>query len=138
VRQPTDQPVPSTSLARPILVVDDDPTILATVSETLDLEGYPVLTATNGAEALQTLQREPVALVLLDMRMPVLDGWGFIRAARERGLNPTVVVMTATADARRWAVEIGAQGVLAKPFDLDELIAEVQRLGPSVPPPPPG
>jgi two-component system chemotaxis response regulator CheY len=138
VRQPTDQPVPSTSLARPILVVDDDPTILATVSETLDLEGYPVLTATNGAEALQTLQREPVALVLLDMRMPVLDGWGFIRAARERGLNPTVVVMTATADARRWAVEIGAQGVLAKPFDLDELIAEVQRLGPSVPTPPPG
>ena len=130
--------MPSSTLARPILVVDDDPTILATVSETLDLEGYPVLTATNGAEALQAIQREPVALVLLDMRMPVLDGWGFIREVRQRGLNPIVIVMTATADARRWAVEIGAQGVLAKPFDLDELIAEVQRLDPNSPGPPLG
>jgi len=113
--------------------VDDDPTILATVSETLDLEGYPVVTATNGVEALAALEREPPSLVLLDMRMPVMDGWTFIRAARARGLDPTVVVMTATADARRWAAEIGAQGVLSKPFELDELIAEVQRLGPRVP-----
>ncbi|HEY3060480.1 MAG TPA: response regulator [Chloroflexota bacterium] len=117
-------------MSRPILVVDDDPTILATVSETLDLEGYPVVTATNGAEALEQLELQRPSLVLLDMRMPVLDGWGFIRAVRERGLSPVVVVMTAAADARRWASEIGAQGVLAKPFDLDELIAAVQRLGP--------
>jgi two-component system chemotaxis response regulator CheY len=113
---------------RPILVVDDDPTILAAVSETLDLEGYSVVTAINGAEALLAMERDPPALVLLDMRMPVLDGWGFMRAVRSRGLEPPVVVMTATADALRWAAEIGAQGVLAKPFDLDELIAAVQRL----------
>ena len=130
--------MPASALPRPILVVDDDPTILATVSETLDLEGYPVVTATNGAEALEQLERQLPSLVLLDMRMPVLDGWGFIRAVRERGLSPTVVVMTAAADARRWASEIGAQGVLAKPFDLDELIAAVvQRLGPSGPGSPP-
>ncbi len=125
--------MPVSTIGRPILVVDDDPTILATVSETLDLEGYPVVTATNGAEALVQLERELPSLVLLDMRMPVLDGWGFIRAVRARGLTPIVVVMTAAADARRWASEIGAQGVLAKPFDLDELIAAVQRLGPSAP-----
>lgn len=126
----------SPSVDRSILVVDDDPTILATVSETLDLEGYPVFTATNGAEALDVMVHKPPALVLLDMRMPVLDGWGFIRAVRERGMNPTVVVMTATADARRWAAEIGAQGVLAKPFDLDDLIAEVERMiGPGTPEP---
>jgi CheY-like chemotaxis protein len=117
----------------PILVVDDDPTILATVAETLDLEGYPVVTATNGAEALDALEREMPSLVLLDMRMPVLDGWGFVRVLRERGLNPTLVVMSATADARGWASEIGAHGVLPKPFDLDDLIAEVQRLGPQLP-----
>ena len=117
----------------PVLVVDDDPTILATVAETLDLEGYPVVTATNGAEALEVLERTSPSLVLLDMRMPVLDGWGFARALRERGLNPTVVVMTATADARRWAAEIGARGVLPKPFDLEDLIAEVQRLRPGPP-----
>jgi CheY-like chemotaxis protein len=116
---------------RPILVVDDDPTILATVSETLDMEGYPVVTATNGREALEAVERDSPTIVLLDMRMPVLDGWGFMRVARERHMNLKVVVMTAAADARRWAAEIGAQGVLAKPFELDELIAAVERMGPA-------
>ena len=114
----------------PILVVDDDPTILATVSEALDFEGFPVVTATNGAEALEAVDRTPPSLVLLDMRMPVLDGWGFMRAVRERGLSLTVVVMTAAADARRWAREIDAQGVLAKPLELDDLLGAVERLRP--------
>jgi len=118
---------------RPILVVDDDPAILATVSEALDMEGFPVITASNGAEALAAVDRDQPSLVLLDMRMPVLDGWGFMRAIRERGLNLTVVVMTAAADARRWGREIGAQGVLAKPFELDELVKAVQRLRPPIP-----
>jgi two-component system, chemotaxis family, chemotaxis protein CheY len=113
---------------RPILVVDDDPTILVTVCEALDLEGFPFVTATNGAEALESVDRNDPSLVLLDMRMPVLDGWGFMGAVRERGLNLSVVVMTAAADARRWAREIGAQGVLPKPFELDELLSAVERL----------
>ena len=116
---------------RPILVVDDDPTILATVSETLDLEGYAVVTATNGAEALLVLERDRPSMVLLDMRMPVLDGWGFVRAMHERGLSANVVVMTAASDARRWAAEIGAHGVLPKPFELDELLAAVERMRPA-------
>ena len=114
----------------PILVVADDPTILATVFEALDFEGFPVVTATNAAEALEVVDRAAPSLVLLDMRMPVLDGWGFMRAIRERGLSLSVVVMTAAADARRWAREIDAQGVLAKPFELDDLLAAVERLGP--------
>ena len=113
---------------RPILVVDDDPTILATVSEALDLEGFPVVTATNGQEALDEVARHRPTLVLLDMRMPVLDGWGFMHAIRERGLNMSVVVMTAAADAGRWGREIGAQAVLAKPFELDDLILSVEHL----------
>src|SRR4051794_39643290 len=113
---------------RPILVVDDDPTILATVSEALDLEGFPVVTATNGAEALDEVSRQHPSLVLLDMRMPVLDGWGFMHAVREQGLNLTVVVMTAAADAGRWGREIGAQAVLSKPFELDDLIRAVEGL----------
>jgi CheY-like chemotaxis protein len=112
----------------PILVVDDDPAILATVSEALALEGLPVVTATNGAEALAVIDaaRRP-SLVLLDMRMPVLDGWGFMSAVRERGLSLSVVVMTAAADARRWGREIGAHGVLAKPFELEDLFAAVRQ-----------
>jgi CheY-like chemotaxis protein len=61
------------------------------------------------------------------MRMPVLDGWGFMSAVRERGLSLSVVVMTAAADARRWGREIGAHGVLAKPFELDDLLAAVRQ-----------
>ncbi len=111
-------------------MVDDDPTILATVSEVLDMEGYDVVTATNGAEALVAVDQSVPSLVLLDMRMPVLDGWEFMRAVRERGLTLTVVVMTAAADARRWGREIGAEGVLAKPFDIDELVRAVQQWRP--------
>lgn len=110
--------------------MDDDPTILATVSEVLDMEGFAVVTATNGAEALVAVDQAVPSLVLLDMRMPVLDGWGFMRAIRERGLTLTVVVMTAAADARRWGREIGAEGVLAKPFDIDELVRAVQQWRP--------
>jgi CheY-like chemotaxis protein len=113
---------------RPILVVDDDPTILAAVSEALDLEGFPVVTATNGAEALDEVDRHRPSLVLLDMRMPVLDGWGFMRAIREQRINLTVVVMTAAADASRWGREIGAQAILPKPFELDDLIRAVELL----------
>jgi CheY-like chemotaxis protein len=115
-------------MSKPILVVDDDPAILATVADALVLEGLPVWTATNGAEALALIDTDDrPSLVLLDMRMPVLDGWGFMRAVRERGLNLSVVVMTAATDARRWGREIGAHGVLAKPFELDDLLSAVSQ-----------
>ena len=114
--------------AAPILVVDDDPSILSVVAEILDFEGYPVETAVDGATALEAAARRPPSLVLLDMRMPVLDGWGFARAARDRGLRLPIVVMTAAQDARRWAEEIGAQGYLAKPFEMPDLLAVVERL----------
>ncbi len=67
-----------------VLVVDDDPAILTTVSEILQFEGYAVRTATNGAEALRLVEHARPWLILLDMRMPVMDGWGFARALRAR------------------------------------------------------
>lgn len=112
----------------PILVVDDDPAILETVSEILDLEGYRVETAANGQEALAALERFRPSLVLLDMRMPVLDGWGFARRLRERGISLPILVMTAAQNARRWAEEIGAQDYVSKPFELTELLAAVERV----------
>lgn len=110
-----------------ILVVDDDPAILDTVSDILTFEGYPVETAANGAEALRAIEHARPRLVLLDMRMPVLDGWGFARTLRERGIRLPIVVMTAAQDARRWAQEIGADGYIAKPFDLIDLLNAVAR-----------
>lgn len=106
-------------------MVDDDPSIVAVVSEILVAEGHEVVSAENGAEALGKADGE--ALVLLDMRMPVLDGWGFAREFRAAGKRSPIVVMTAAENARRWAEEIGADGYLAKPFEIDALIAAVER-----------
>jgi CheY-like chemotaxis protein len=106
-------------------VVDDDPSIVAVVSEILAAEGHEVVSAENGAEALGKVDGE--ALVLLDMRMPVLDGWGFAREFRAAGKRSPIVVMTAAENARRWAEEIGADGYLAKPFEIDALIAAVEQ-----------
>ena len=111
-----------------VLVVDDDDAIRDTVAEVLASEGYLVLTAANGAEALNLVEAQRPDLVLLDMRMPVLDGWGFVAGLNERGIRLKVLVLTATQDARRWAGEIGADGWIAKPFDLDELLSAVEAL----------
>lgn len=109
-----------------ILVVDDDEAILDVVADVLRFEGYPVETAIDGVVALEVVERDTPALVLLDMRMPRLDGWGFARTLRERGIELPILVMTAARDAAGWAEEIGAQGYLAKPFDIDELLDAVR------------
>jgi CheY-like chemotaxis protein len=111
-----------------ILVVDDDPEICTLVSMTLADEGYQVETAANGAEALQAIEQVRPRCVLLDMRMPVLNGWDFARELQARDLILPIIVMTAADDARRWANEIGAVDCLAKPFDLSDLLMAVERL----------
>jgi len=110
-----------------VLVVDDDLSILDTVSAILTGEGYQVMSANGGVEAMALLRSWHPTLVLLDMRMPVMDGWAVARAMRETGSRVPVVVMTAAENARRWADEIGAAGHIAKPFGLDELITCVER-----------
>jgi CheY-like chemotaxis protein len=111
-----------------ILVVDDEADIRDTVSEMLDLEGYRVETASNGAEALRAVEDGQPDVVLLDMRMPILDGWGFAGAVRARGMTVKIVVMTAARDAERWAIEIAAEGYLAKPFGFDDLLSTIERV----------
>lgn len=110
-----------------VLVVDDEPAIRATVAAMLESEGYAVIEATNGAEALAYLESESPDLVLLDMRMPVLDGWGFAAELRRRGHGVPIVVMTAARDAAHWASEIAASAFVAKPFGFDDLISAVEQ-----------
>jgi two-component system, chemotaxis family, chemotaxis protein CheY len=120
-------PEVSTSI-RPcrVLVVDDEIAIREVIADALQLEGYPVATAANGLEALHVVERERPSVVLLDMRMPLLDGWGFARELRSRGIQLPIVVLTAAQNARRWAEEIGAATFLAKPFDLNDLLDVVE------------
>jgi len=111
-----------------ILVVEDD----ASISELIECElrdegGHEVRVACNGVQALSILAEWRPNVVLLDMLMPVMDGWAFAREYRNReGAPAPIVVMTATADAAERAKQVSAAGVLAKPFDLQSLHAVVQ------------
>jgi two-component system chemotaxis response regulator CheY len=113
--------------AAPILVVDDDAAVREVVAAVLDAEGYEVLTAANGAEALAVIERQRPGLLVLDMRMPVLDGWGVAQQLAARGIRLPILVMTAARDARRWAAEIGATGYVDKPFNIADLLTAVER-----------
>ena len=113
-----------------ILVVDDDAAIAATVTAILEDEGYSVLVARDGAEALGLLEGSAgaVDLILLDMRMPGMDGWAFAQAYRQLPRpHAPVVTMTAAHSAQTWASEIASEGVLPKPFELTDLLSVVER-----------
>jgi two-component system, chemotaxis family, chemotaxis protein CheY len=119
---------PSQPGVGPVLVIDDDESIRDFLTTALTDEGYAVLTAANGQAALDLLADVSPGLILLDMRMPVMDGWEFARLYRQRpGPHAPLVVMTAARDAIDRASQIEADGLLAKPFDLDDLLAVVAR-----------
>jgi two-component system, chemotaxis family, chemotaxis protein CheY len=111
-----------------ILVVDDDPDIREVVSLTLEDEGYEVQSAGNGAIAMEHLQTWRPDVILLDMRMPVMDGWEFATRYRQTpGPHAPIVVITAAHDAAERAAQISADGAVAKPFNVDDLLKEVNR-----------
>jgi CheY-like chemotaxis protein len=111
-----------------ILVVEDDDGIRNLVDLVLSSAGYEVLTAADGAAALQVIGTVHPDLVLLDMRMPVMDGWELARRYRAMpGPHAPIVVVTAARDAAQRAAEIDANGYLGKPFDMAELLAMVSH-----------
>jgi two-component system chemotaxis response regulator CheY len=110
-----------------ILVVDDDDSIRQIVRLCLAEEGYCVAEASNGVAALEVLREFEPELILLDLRMPVMDGWEFVRQYR-RGPGPyaPIVAFVAALNAAQECAELGMAGILSKPFDLDELLAAVR------------
>jgi len=111
------------SAPRRVLVVDDDEGIRELVVTALAEEGYAVRSAGDGEAALAVLDQYDPQLILLDMRMPIMDGRQFAKSYRERpGHHAPIVICTAALDVRRDASEIGADGFLGKPFQLDELL----------------
>jgi len=112
-----------------VLVVDDDESIRDFVEMALADDGYEVVTAADGAAALALVGPTRPDVILLDMRMPVMDGWAFAAAYRDLPApRAAVVVMTAARDAGERARQIAADAYLAKPFDLDDLLTCVARL----------
>ena len=116
------------SQTRPVLVVDDDVVILESIQLALMDEGYAVVVASNGQEAIERAREHAPCLILLDMKMPIMDGWAFAAAYREQPApHAPIVVMTAAHDSRARAAEIGADSFLSKPFDLEHLFDMVRR-----------
>jgi two-component system, chemotaxis family, chemotaxis protein CheY len=115
-----------------VLVVDDDPDMVDVIELVLRTEGYAVRSAENGKRALEAVATAMPALVLLDMLMPVMDGWQFARELRARyGRVVPIVVVTAAEHAQSRAAEIGADDVVSKPFDVDDLLQIVARHAPA-------
>lgn len=110
----------------PILVVDDDEAIRAFVQLALEDTGYEVIVAADGLDALEATRNYRPGLILLDMRMPRMNGWEFAEAyRRQRSPRAPILIMTAGRDAT--CSEVGAAGCLGKPFDLDQLISSVRQ-----------
>ncbi|GEJ56309.1 response regulator [Anaeromyxobacter diazotrophicus] len=111
-----------------VLVVEDDPDLLSLVEMILRDAGHEVAVASDGLQALARVEERMPAVILLDMRMPVMNGWEFAREYRARYGHPApIVVVTAAEDARARAQEIGADAWLEKPFDLDDVVRMVDR-----------
>ena len=115
-----------------VLIVEDDADTRHMLATCLELQGYDVLTAANGREALDCLETRTPTLLLVDLMMPVMDGMEFRDAQRRHPRASAVpfVVFTAVAHGRQIAERIGADGFLPKPVQLNELFEVVSRFSP--------
>ena len=115
-----------------ILVADDDPDLLDLLKLDLGMQGYEVLVAANGKDALQMSMTEKVDLVLLDVMMPYIDGYHVAyEISSKLGANsPMIVLMTSRDTAREKGIALmsGAQEVLQKPFEMDALHAKLTAI----------
>ncbi|MEU8342788.1 two-component system, OmpR family, response regulator MprA [Actinomadura meyerae] len=113
-----------------ILVVDDEPAVRESLSSSLEFEGYRVAGAADGVTALDQVQRQTPDLVVLDVLMPRMDGLTTCRRLRALGATMPVLMLTARdmVGDRVTGLDAGADDYLAKPFELDELLARVRAL----------
>ena len=113
-----------------VLVVDDDPAIRGLVADALRDEGYTVDLAAHGREALEAMRARRPATVVLDLMMPIMDGFTFMEACHNEQLcdEVPIVVISAVHDAIERIQDVPMHACIAKPFDLDELIRTVSRL----------
>lgn len=112
-----------------ILIVDDEPRYLRLLEANLRTEGYEVATAQDGVQALDVFSAQPIDLVLLDVMMPRLDGFGVCQRLREFSSVP-IVILTARGEEqdRVRGLDLGADDYLVKPFSATELLARVRAV----------
>lgn len=111
-----------------ILLIDDNPSLLANLSEILTLEGFTVLTAANGEEGIQTLQNAAVDLIICDFEMPVLDGGEVLKYVRQDGSKAGLPFILISANQPPEGLADYAFTFLAKPLDLNGFLKTIRAL----------
>jgi DNA-binding NtrC family response regulator len=113
-----------------ILVVDDEDALRTVLSSELEGEGYDVATAADGDEAIKIVQKKPFNLVLLDIKMPKVDGFEVLKFVKEKYPDVKVIMLTGFADLKN-AIEskkLGADDFVSKPYDLVDLLTTIERV----------
>jgi CheY-like chemotaxis protein len=123
--RPVNMSEPSTQSR--VLVVDDDVNLARLLRAILRTSGFEVVTSSDSTAALDMVSEQQFNVIILDLRMPVMDGRTFYRELRGRGHNTPVVISSAYG-ARAAQAELGAQAAIEKPFDPDKLVQTVSRL----------
>jgi two-component system alkaline phosphatase synthesis response regulator PhoP len=127
-------------MTKTVLVVDDEPNLVKLVRAYLEQEGFRVATASNGREALFVARQEKPDLIVLDLMMPEMDGFEFIRLHRKERETPVILLTARVEDSDKVAgFELGADDYVTKPFSPRELAARVRavlRRAAQAPPPP--
>lgn len=111
-----------------VLIVDDEPPIRRFLRTSLGFEGYQVLEAENGQEALDAFRRNSVDVLVLDLGLPDIDGFEVIRRLREGGSAVPIIVLSSRTDeaGKVKALDLGADDYVSKPFGVDELLARIR------------
>ncbi len=113
-----------------ILVVDDEEALRTVLSTELEGEGYQVSTAGDGEEAIKILGAQQFHLILLDIKMPNVDGFEVLKFVKEKQPTTKVIMLTGFADLKN-AIEskkLGAEDFVSKPYDLVDLLTTVERV----------
>jgi len=118
-----------------VLIVDDEPDVLLLLRIELEAEGYETLLAADGETAIRRILEEKPDIVLLDVMMPVVDGWGVLQRLAEHRSETRVIVLSAKASAAdvAHALELGAHEYVTKPFEPAALLATVAHVLSSAP-----
>src|SRR5436190_1126417 len=112
-----------------ILAADDDPQLLRLITRNLQLEGYDVLAASDGQQALELIENNSLDLVLLDVMMPRMDGFTVCYRVREFSSVPIIIITARGQDQDKVrGLDLGADDYLTKPFSVDELLARVRAV----------